>query len=84
MIELNIINYIGTKEFGSDSVMLGIKSCLLFAGPDFENSPELLRLKNLLIDFFQREPVPAVRLEGLEHTIMFTLSKDVLHLRSYR
>lgn len=84
MIELNISNYKSIKEFDAEKVMLGIKPCLLFAGEAFESKPEMIRLKNLFIDFFQREPVTAVRLRGLEHVVMFTAHEDLIHLRSYR
>lgn len=84
MMELSILKYKSIKDFAAEKIMLGIKSCLLFAGDGFDNKPELSRLKNLFIDFFHREPVPAVRLQGLEHVLMFTAHEDKIYLRSYR
>lgn len=84
MVELGIENYKGLSEFTSEKVALGIKPCLLFAGPQFEQNSDLKRLQNLLVDFLQRDKVEAIRLQGLEHTIMFTADEDKVYMRSYR
>lgn len=84
MVELGIEQYKGLVEFTAEKIGLGIKPCLLFAGPQFEQSPELQRLQNLLVDLLQRETVTAVRLQGLEHVIMFTADQDHVYMRSYR
>uniref|UniRef100_A0A1B6EHF1 Ribosome production factor 2 homolog n=1 Tax=Cuerna arida TaxID=1464854 RepID=A0A1B6EHF1_9HEMI len=84
MIEMGIESYKGLSEFTSEKISLGIKPCLLFAGPQFDQNSDLKRLQNLLIDFLQRETVNAIRLQGLEHVIMFTADEDKVYLRSYR
>lgn len=84
MIELGVVNYKGLSEFDADKIAIGIKPCLLFAGPQFEQNPDLKRLQNLLVDFLQREKVNAVRLQGLEHSVMFTADGDNVYMRSYR
>jgi ribosome production factor 2 len=84
MVEFGIEHYKGLKEFKTQKVCLGIKPCLLFAGELFEHNHEYQRIKSLLIDMFQREKVQAVRLQGLEHVLMFTAAEDRIYFRSYR
>lgn len=84
MVEFGIEHYKGLKEFKTQKVALGIKPCLLFAGELFEHNHEHKRIKSLLIDMFQRETVEAVRLQGLEHVLMFTAAEDRIYFRSYR
>lgn len=84
MVEFGIEHYKGLKEFKTQKVSLGIKLCLLFAGELFEHNHEYKRIKSLLIDIFQREIVQAVRLQGLEHVLMFTAAEDRIYFRSYR
>lgn len=84
MVEFGIEHYKGLKEFKTQKVSLGIKPCLLFAGELFEHNHEYKRIKSLLIDIFQREIVQAVRLQGLEHVLMFTAAEDRIYFRSYR
>ena len=45
MVELGIENYKGLRDFDNEKVASGIKPCLLFSGPAFEQSEELKRLK---------------------------------------
>jgi hypothetical protein len=84
MVELGIEHYKGLKEFKTQKVALGIKPCLLFAGELFEVNNEYKRIKSLLIDMFRRETVQAVRLQGLEHVLMFTAAEGGIYFRSYR
>lgn len=86
MVELGIEKFKSLSSFTNDKIAAGIKPCLLFAGPQFNQEPNLNRIQNLFIDFFQREKVEAVRLQGLEHVIMFTVDDngENLYLRSYK
>ena len=84
MVEFGVEQYKGLKEFKTQKVCLGIKPCLLFSGELFEHNHEYQRIKSLLIDMFQREKVQAVRLQGLEHVLMFTAAEDRIYFRSYR
>lgn len=85
MIELNIENYEGLKEFAASKITIGIKPCLLFNGPLWEQSEELKQLKSVFIDFFHKEHVDSVRLQGIEHTISFNATPDgKICLRSYK
>lgn len=85
MIELNVEAYEGLKVFESSKILLGVKPCLVFNGPLWEESDELKHLKSIFIDFFHRESVNAVRLQGIEHSISFNAMPDGrICLRSYK
>ncbi|XP_060523854.1 ribosome production factor 2 homolog [Cylas formicarius] len=85
MIELNVETYEGLKEFATSKVTLGTKPCLLFNGPQWDQSDELKHLKSIFIDMFHREKVSSVRLQGIEHTISFNVTSDgKIALRSYK
>ncbi|XP_063242566.1 ribosome production factor 2 homolog isoform X1 [Bacillus rossius redtenbacheri] len=84
MVELGVKRYQGLQHFKNEKVAVGLKPCLLFVGELFQHAPTHLRLRSLLTDMFHREAVPAVRLQGLEHVLLFTADEDCIHLRSYR
>ncbi|CAG9858379.1 unnamed protein product [Phyllotreta striolata] len=84
MIELYVESFTGLKEF-AESITLGTKPCLVFNGPLWEQTDELKQLKSLFIDFFHRETVENIRLQGLEHTLSFNATPDgKILLRSYK
>ncbi|KAL3277352.1 hypothetical protein HHI36_012702 [Cryptolaemus montrouzieri] len=85
MFELYVENYEGLKEFSANKILLGIKPCLIFNGAKWEETDELKQLKSLFIDFFHREEVTSIRLQGLEHAISFTITESgKILLRSYK
>lgn len=85
MIELYVESYEGLKEFATSKITLGIKPCLIFNGPQWEQSEELKQLKSIFIDFFHREHIENVRLQGIEHTLSFNATPDgKILLRSYK
>lgn len=85
MIELNVQSYEGLKEFSTSKITLGTKPCLVFNGPLWEQSDELKQLKSIFVDFFHREYVENVRLQGIEHMMSFNATPDgKIALRSYR
>uniref|UniRef100_A0A224XGQ7 Ribosome production factor 2 homolog n=1 Tax=Panstrongylus lignarius TaxID=156445 RepID=A0A224XGQ7_9HEMI len=84
MVELGIDHYQGLNNFDAEKITTGLKPCLIFAGPNFEQNPELNRIQNLLIDLFQRENANSVRLQGLEQIIMFTAADNKIFMRNYR
>ncbi|XP_014273040.2 ribosome production factor 2 homolog [Halyomorpha halys] len=84
MVELGIKNYRGISEFKTETITTGLKPCLVFSGPLFEQDSDLKRIQNMLVDFFQREDATNIRLQGLEHVLMFTATQDELLMRSYR
>ncbi|XP_029178415.1 ribosome production factor 2 homolog [Nylanderia fulva] len=84
MVEFGVENYKGLKDFKVEKITVGIKPLLVFNGELFENNYEFGRIKNLLIDMFQREVVEKIRLQGLEHVLSFTAVENKILLRSYR
>ncbi|XP_072767570.1 ribosome production factor 2 homolog [Anoplolepis gracilipes] len=84
MIEFGVENYKGLKDFKVEKIATGIKPLLIFNGELFENNYEYGRIKNLLVDIFQREVVEKIRLQGLEHVLSFTAVENKILLRSYR
>lgn len=84
MVEFGIENYKGLKDFKVPKISSGIKPLLIFSGELFENNYEYGRIKNLLIDMFQREVVEKIRLQGLEHVLSFTALEDKIFMRSFR
>ncbi|GAB1860981.1 Ribosome production factor 2 homolog [Camponotus japonicus] len=84
MIEFGIEHYKGLKDFKVEKISLGIKPLLIFNGEVFESNYEYRRIKNLLVDMFQREVVGRIRLQGLEHVLSFTAVENKILLRSYR
>ncbi|XP_032516732.2 ribosome production factor 2 homolog [Danaus plexippus] len=85
MIELGADKFKAMSEFHNMKVLAGTKPCLLFNGPAWDLNQDLKRLKSLFTDFFYREKVETIRLQGLEHVLSFTSTQDgTIYVRSYR
>ena len=85
MIELGIKQYTAMAEFKTEKIGTCVKPCLIFQGPKWAQSEEMRRLRNLLIDTFQKDKVEAIRLQGIEHVMSFTCTEDMTVLmRSYK
>lgn len=84
MVELGVDTFKGLKDF-EESITMGIKPCLVFSGPQWEQTAEMQSLQSILVDMFHREKANAVRLQGLEHVITFVATPDgKVLLRSYK
>ncbi|XP_063981899.1 ribosome production factor 2 homolog [Diachasmimorpha longicaudata] len=84
MVEFGIDNYKPLKDYKVEKIAAALKPLLVFNGELFENNHEFTRIKNLLVDMFQREPVDNIRLQGLEHVLSFTAVDNKISLRSYK
>lgn len=85
MVELGIKEYKSMSEFQNDKIGTCVKPCLVFNGPKWNQTEEMRRLKSLFVDAFHRETVNAIRLQGIEHVLSFTLTEDnQILLRSYK
>ena len=84
IVEFGVENYIALKNFKLEKIPDGIKPILVFQGELFENNHEYGRIRNLLVDMFQREKVSQIRLQGLEHVLSFTAHDNCILLRSYK
>lgn len=85
MVELGIKAYKSLSDFQNEKIGTCVKPCLIFNGPKWNQTEEMRRLKSLFIDAFHRETVNAIRLQGIEHVLSFTLTEDnQILLRSYK
>ncbi|KAJ0183340.1 hypothetical protein K1T71_001316 [Dendrolimus kikuchii] len=85
MIELGAESYKAMSEFHNMKVLSGLKPCLVFNGPAWDLNQDLKRLKSLFTDFFHREKVESIRLQGLEHVLSFAATDDgSIYFRSYK
>ncbi|XP_045468554.1 ribosome production factor 2 homolog [Harmonia axyridis] len=85
MFEFHVENVEHLEDFKSNKILLGLKPCLVFNGPKWDETAEFKQLKSLFIDLFHREEVECIRLQGLEHILSFTITDDgKILLRSYK
>lgn len=85
MIELGIKHYTSMPEYKTEKIGTNVKPCLIFNGPRWNQTEELRRLRNLLIDTFHKDKVDAIRLQGVEHAVSFTCTEDLtILMRSYK
>jgi len=84
MIELGVNAYKGLQDFKVPKIATGTKPLLLFVGEAFEQDDVHQRLKNLLLDFFSGPVVPAIRLAGLEHVLLFSAVEGKIQFRSFK
>lgn len=84
MVEFSIENFKSLEDFHNEKTTQGIKPCLLFVGDTFDHNYEYKRVKSMFIDFFQRTTVENLRLQGLEHVLLFTAAEGKIYFRSYR
>ncbi|XP_034253972.1 ribosome production factor 2 homolog [Thrips palmi] len=84
MVELGVEKYTAMKEFVIEKIGVGIKPCLVFNGDVWSQMHEYQRVRNLLVDFFHREYLETVALQGLEHVISFTAADGMIYMRSYK
>lgn len=85
MVELGINEFKGLQDFENEKIGTSVKPCLVFNGPKWAQTEEMRRLKSLFIDAFHRDTVNAIRLQGVEHVLSFTLTDDnEVLMRSYK
>ncbi|XP_011502631.1 PREDICTED: ribosome production factor 2 homolog [Ceratosolen solmsi marchali] len=84
IVEFGVEDYKCLTNFKLEKISSDIKPMLVFQGELFESNHEYRRIKNLLIDMFQRETVKQIRLQGLEHVLSFTANDNCILFRSYK
>lgn len=57
MVELGIKQFKGLADFPNEKIGTSVKPCLVFNGPNWNQTEEMRRLKSLLIDLFHRDIV---------------------------
>ncbi|KAF2351153.1 Brix domain [Trinorchestia longiramus] len=84
MVELGISDWRALETFCKSKVGSGTKPCVLFHGVGFTQSPEYVRLKSLLLDFFRGPQVTNVSPAGFELAIQFTMFEGKIFMRCYK
>ncbi|XP_050535303.1 ribosome production factor 2 homolog [Daktulosphaira vitifoliae] len=85
MFELGIESYKSCTEFkGLSEITAGVKPVLVFLGDQFDSDQQLKRLRNLLVDMFQRQQLKQIRPNGVQLVLSFTAVDNKVLLRSYR
>lgn len=82
MVEFGVEMYKAIEDFGA-RISLGVKPILIFAGEPFETDFDMIRIKNLLNDFFQGPRPTSVRVKGIEHVILFVAHVGKVLMRPY-
>lgn len=82
MIEFGVDSYKAIEEFPA-RISLGVKPILIFAGEPYETDFDMIRIKNLLNDFFQGPKPTSIRVKGIEHVIMFIAHSGKIFMRPY-
>eukprot|EP00118_Oscarella_pearsei_P019243 m.203579 g.203579 ORF g.203579 m.203579 type:complete len:139 (+) comp39627_c0_seq27:286-702(+) len=84
MIELGIEAFTPAQNFKVPNCVVGCKPCILFSGSKFEETEELKKFQNLMLDFFRQGVVKKFCLNGLERVISFSADGDRVYMRNYR
>ena len=84
MFEFGVENIRYLTDFKTCKISVGFKPVLMFAGEDFETQHELIRLKNLFLDFFSGHKTDGIRLSGVESVLSFTCSNGRIFVRHYK
>jgi len=82
MVEFGVDFFKAIEEFPA-RISLGVKPILIFAGEPFETEYDLIRIKNLLNDFFLGPRPSNLRIKGIEHAIMFIAHGGKIFMRPY-
>jgi len=84
MVEFSIENFSSLSSFRVPKCAAETKPCLIFIGDPFREDPKFQRIKSIFIDFFRGPVIDSLRLQGIEHALVFTASAEKILLRSYR
>lgn len=82
MVEFGVESYKAIGDFAA-RISLGVKPVLIFAGEPFETEFDMIRIKNLLNDFFRGPRPTKIRVKGIEHVIMFIAHSGKIFVRPY-
>lgn len=82
MVEFGVENFKSIEDFGA-RISVGMKPILIFSGEPFETDFDMIRIKNLLNDFFLGPRPTYLRIKGIEHVIMFVAHGGRIFMRPY-
>lgn len=85
LAELGVLRFKSMNDYGGSvpKKRIGSKPLLLFVGDRWQQSSDLRRLQNLLIDFYRGDVVDKLVLGGLDHAMVFTAGDTLIHQRTY-
>ena len=83
MLELGVVGFEPMEEIVGPKKMVGSCPLMVFTGDEWERTPELAKLRSLLLDVFAARDVTGVALAGLDHVIALSARGDVVHWRTY-
>lgn len=82
MVEFGVEVFKSIESFPA-RISLGVKPILLFSGEPFETDFDMIRIKNLLNDFFLGPRPSCLRVKGIEHVILFVAHNGKILMRPY-
>ncbi|KAJ2297172.1 rRNA-binding ribosome biosynthesis protein rpf2, partial [Coemansia sp. RSA 2705] len=89
MVELGVERCVAMHQMKAQVCAVGTKPLMVFSGEAFSQDEAMMRLKNILLDFFRGEAADMVSLKGLELVISVTAGApapgcgQAVHLRTY-
>ncbi|KAG0371683.1 MAG: Brix domain-containing protein [Linnemannia gamsii] len=72
MIEVSIENGLPMNAFKTPKSAIGMKPCFMFNGDMWDQNPNYIMFKSMLLDFYHGQTVNKVALAGLEYVISVT------------
>eukprot|EP00897_Mesotaenium_endlicherianum_P010516 jgi/Mesen1/9493/ME000063S08948 len=84
MLELGVERFTSIGALGGGgkyAPQVGSKPCFVFVGADFETRPELVQLKETLLDFFRGEVVENINLAGIDRVFVVVAAAGKVYLR---
>lgn len=82
MVEFGVDLYKAIEDFPA-RISLGVKPILIFTGEPFQTDFDMIRIKNLLNDFFLGPRPASVRIKGIEHVILIVAHCGKVFVRPY-
>ena len=83
MLELGIVGFEPIEEIEGPKKMVGSCPMMVFTGDEWERTPELVKLRSMLLDVFAARDVTGLALAGLDHVIALTARGDMVHWRTF-
>ena len=83
MLELGVLGFEPMAEIVGPKKFVGSCPMMVFNGDEWDRTPDLVKLRSLLLDVFAARDVTSVALAGLDHVIALTVRGDVVHWRTF-
>jgi ribosome production factor 2 len=73
MMELGVSDFTSLREVAGPKKALGSAPCMIFQGGAWERSPDLMRLRGMVLDVFSARDIGKISLKGIDHVIVLTV-----------